>query len=191
MRFGENITDFLLDTNLDGGILMVCQDGQYNMNPKSPGKHFLCCHVLAGTRAFFFAGREADMPGYAKLFSSIVGSSIWDEDSDIRVVWITMLAMADASGYVEASIPGLARFSRVSVEKTQEALTKFKSPDQYSRTQMYDGRRIMDSPGGWTILNYRAYRQKPDPDIRKEQNRVAQAKYRAKHRQQNVSNSKH
>jgi hypothetical protein len=46
--------------------------------------------------------------GYTKLFSSIVSSTLWREPAATKVVWITMLALADRHGEVEASIPGLA-----------------------------------------------------------------------------------
>ena len=42
--------------------------------------------------------------GFTKLFNTIVTSTIWQEDDKTRIVWITMLAIADASGIVGASI---------------------------------------------------------------------------------------
>ena len=43
------------------------------------------------------------MPGYTKLFNSILASTIWRADDKTRIVWITLLAMADKHGIVEAS----------------------------------------------------------------------------------------
>ena len=54
---------------------------------------------------------------FSKLFQSILSSTIWCEDHPTRVVWITMLAMADRHGYVGASIPGIAGMARVTVEE--------------------------------------------------------------------------
>jgi hypothetical protein len=82
------------------------------------------------------------MAGFAKLFSSIVHSTIWREDDHVRIVWITMLALANKHGVVEASVPGLADASRVSLEQCEEALKKLESPDQYSRSQDFEGRRV-------------------------------------------------
>jgi hypothetical protein len=45
---------------------------------------------------------------FTKLFSSITESTVWDEPDRVRLVWITMLAMADKHGRVWASVPGLA-----------------------------------------------------------------------------------
>ena len=79
---------------------------------------------------------------FTKLFSSITESTVWCEDSDTRIVWIAMLAMADKSGRVFGSVPGLANRARVSVDACREAITKFLSPDPDSRTPDNEGRRI-------------------------------------------------
>jgi hypothetical protein len=100
------------------------------------------------------------MAGYTKLFSSIVTSSIWQEDNATRIVWITMLATADARGVVEGAVPGLAHIARVELDECQRALHKLQQPDPYSRTQDFDGRRIEVVEGGWRILNYVYYREK-------------------------------
>ena len=54
------------------------------------------------------------MSGYTKLFGSILDSTVWATPATVRVVWITMLAMADEHGVVSASVGGLARRAVVS-----------------------------------------------------------------------------
>jgi len=100
------------------------------------------------------------MSGYTPLFNSIVMSSIWDENNETRIVWITMLALAGADGVVEGSITGLAHSARVSVEACRKALEKLQAPDPYSRTSDDKGRRIKEIDGGWLILNHKKYREK-------------------------------
>ena len=100
--------------------------------------------------------------GFTKLFSSITDSTIWCESTSVRIVWITMLAMADRDGNIAASIPGLATRARVTVPECEEALTKFLSPDKYSRTPDHEGRRIEVIHGGWRLLNYNYYRNLQD-----------------------------
>ena len=100
------------------------------------------------------------MTGYTPLFSSIVTSSIWNEDSETRVVWITMLALADANGKVEGSISGLAPVARVSLEACEKAINRLMQPDPYSRTKNSEGKRIKEIDGGWQILNLAKFRQK-------------------------------
>jgi len=53
--------------------------------------------------------------GYTKLFSSIVHSTVWRESNHVRLVWVTLLALCDRDGRVEASVPGLADAARVTV----------------------------------------------------------------------------
>jgi hypothetical protein len=101
---------------------------------------------------------------YTKLFSSIVTSTIWAEDNTTRIVWITMLALANQHGEVQASIPGLARISAVSVADCELAIEKFLGPDPYSRTEDDEGRRIEKIDGGWSLLNHQKYREMASKD---------------------------
>lgn len=126
------------------------------------------------------------MPGYTKLFNSILASTIWREDDKIRIVWITLLAMADKNGLAEGSIPGLADFARVSIEDVERALKSLQSPDKYSRTKTNEGRRIKAVDGGWEILNHPKYRAKMNADERRAYNREKQREWRAG---QKMSNS--
>lgn len=68
--------------------------------------------------------------------------------------------MADASGYIDASIPGLAHAARVPIPSCEEAITCFLAPDPYSRTKDNDGRRIEAVDGGWRILTYQSHRER-------------------------------
>jgi hypothetical protein len=79
-----------------------------------------------------------------------------------------MLAMADKHGRVFGSIPGLANRARISVEASEKAIEKFKSPDTYSRTKTHDGRRIEEIDGGWRLLNHAKYRAIRDVEARRE-----------------------
>jgi hypothetical protein len=96
---------------------------------------------------------------YVKLFGTILDSSIWATDLATRVVWITMLAMADEFGIVSASVGGLARRACVSEKECAKALKNLLSPDPDSRTKEHDGRRIEPLEGGWRLLNYAKYRE--------------------------------
>ena len=119
------------------------------------------------------------MTGYTKLFSSITDSTVWREPDRTRLVWITMLAMADADGYVAASVPGLADRARVPLEDCLKALEAFRAPDEWSRTKEYEGRRIMDVDGGWQLLNHGKYRAIQDAEHRREQARLGMQRLRA------------
>ena len=117
---------------------------------------------------------------FTKLFSSITESTVWCESAHTRLVWITMLAMADRKGRVWASIPGLANRARVPLEDAEKALETFLAPDRYSRTPDHEGRRIEPIDGGWQLLNHAKYRDMRDEEVRREQNREAKQREREK-----------
>ena len=106
--------------------------------------------------------------GYTKLFSEIIGSTVWRQPEHIRLVWVTMLALKDERHQVRCSIPGLADFARVPIDKCQDALKVLSSPDHYSRTKDHEGRRIEECDGGWFILNGEKFRRLMSEEDRKE-----------------------
>ena len=127
------------------------------------------------------------MAGYTKLFQSILASTIWSADDKTRLVWITLMAMANQYGIAEGSIPGLAVFARVSIEDCEHALNELLAPDPYSRSKEFEGRRIETVEGGWKLLNHRKYRDKMNADERREYLRQKQAEQRAKRKRVNKS----
>jgi hypothetical protein len=116
--------------------------------------------------------------GFTKLFSSLIFSTVWREEMHVKVVWITMLAMANRNGEVLASVPGLADAARVTLEQCQDALKKLAAPDEWSRTKEHEGRRIIEVDGGWRLLNYPKYREIRDADERRIQTRENVRAYR-------------
>jgi hypothetical protein len=118
--------------------------------------------------------------GYTKLFSTILASTIWRADDKVRIVWITLLAMADRFGIAEGSVPGLADFARVSIEDCDRALQALMSVDARSRTKTKGGRRIEVVDGGWKVINHAKYRNAMGADERREYKRKKQAEYRRK-----------
>jgi hypothetical protein len=119
---------------------------------------------------------------YTKLFNSIITSTIWTEDDKTRILWITMLALADKNGEVQASIPGLARVAGITVADCEAAIRKFLDPDPYSRTPDDEGRRIEAIPGGWALLNHGKYREMASRDELKEAEAERKRRYRERQR---------
>jgi len=126
---------------------------------------------------------------YAKLFSSIVHSTVWREAMHVKIVWITMIALANRKGEVAASIPGLADAAKVSLEQCEEALQRLSAPDHYSRTKDYEGRRITDVDGGWLLLNYEKHRDLRDEEENRIKVRERVRRHRAKRNDPSYSNA--
>lgn len=101
---------------------------------------------------------DATPDNFAKIYGTILDSSIWEEPHHTVRVWITMLVMADPQGVVRASYSGLRRRSGVTMEELAEALEVLESPDDDSRNPEHEGRRITKIKGGWFIYNAKEYR---------------------------------
>lgn len=123
---------------------------------------------------------------YSKLHSSLVNSSLWTEPDNVRILFITMLALADRDGCVYGSRGGIFRLANIKWNDEdpddQDPFEVLLSPDADSSDMMRnpdnEGRRIEEMPGGFKLLNYAYYRGLRNDDDRREQNRVAQERYR-------------
>jgi len=101
------------------------------------------------------------MTSYVKIYGSqLLRSTVWvNSTKETKLVWITLLAIADQHGLALTSIPGLARDAGVTNEECEQALSVLESPDPYSRTKKYEGRRVEPIDGGFLLLNYKKYRE--------------------------------
>lgn len=96
---------------------------------------------------------------FVKLDTGILDSSVWREPSSTRICWITLLAMADATGMVRSTAPGISARANLGLEETRKALELFESPDGDSRSTNDEGRKIKRMDGGYLIINYSKYRE--------------------------------
>ena len=91
---------------------------------------------------------------------------------ETRLVWVTMLALADQHGHVDGTVRSLSRVSRVTIEQCQSALDCLLGPDTDDRSGVLDGRRLVSQQGGWGIVNHATYRNKMSADDRRERDRI-------------------
>lgn len=115
---------------------------------------------------------------FVKLFQDILQSTIWQEDAETRLIWLTILLLADREGLVRATAPGIAHEARVPLPRVIETLARLEGPDEYSRTPDNEGRRLQRVPGGYLVLNYPKYRERRDSDERRAQWAAASRRYR-------------
>ncbi len=92
---------------------------------------------------------------FVKLDCGIIHSSLWAEDSDTKICWITLLLLADATGFVRAAASAIAREA-----VARRALDLFQSADDESRTPDNQGKRVERVDGGYRVLNYEKYRER-------------------------------
>lgn len=99
--------------------------------------------------------------GFCKVFSDMLTSSVWlTTEKETKLLWLTMLLMADQRGIVATGVLGLSRMSMLTIPETEEALAVLLSPDPHSKTPDMEGRRVIPIDGGWQIVNYSKYRDK-------------------------------
>lgn len=121
---------------------------------------------------------------FAKLSSTIIDSSIWNEDDHVIRVWIAFLAKKDDSGFVETSYSGMRRICNIKNDidgkKFDHAIKVLESPDIESKTKDFEGRRIERLDDGWIVLNHDKFRLRDD--VVKEQTRLRVKRHREKSR---------
>ena len=122
---------------------------------------------------------------FVKLDTGILDSSLWVH-RDPRDVFVTALLMAlphelheptpalDVRsitptgfvippgwyGFIGASGPGIARRAGLEPEAGMLALEELASPDPESRSEAWEGRRLVRVNGGFVVLNFMSYRDK-------------------------------
>jgi len=118
--------------------------------------------------------------GFAKIYGDkLLRSTLFLEPPEARLVFLAMLAMADADGVVD--VPGvraLANALNLDVDYIRRALAILEAPDPDSRSKAEEGRRVLQLETGWVLVNYRKYREHRTQ--KQEDTRVRVAKHRAK-----------
>ena len=119
------------------------------------------------------------MSGFALVWGKMLESSLWVKESkETRLVWIALLVMKDQDGIVQCSVVGLADRAKVSLAECKEALRVLLSPDEDDTSKVLEGRRIVEVPGGWSVVNHDAYRF--STEAKRQYWREQKAKSRAK-----------
>lgn len=122
---------------------------------------------------------------FVKLDTGILNSTLWVE-RECREVFITALLMAEPFeivepmpqlkvnsldetgwmippgwyGFIHAAGPGIVRRAILEQDSGLAALEKLGQPDPASRSQEFEGRRLIRVNGGYVVLNYMKYREK-------------------------------
>lgn len=102
------------------------------------------------------------------------------------MVFTNLLAHADSSGVVDKHWRAIAEETGLPIDDVKAAICELEQPDPESRSPDEDGRRIIRMDGhrawGWRIVNYGKYRAIRSEDERREQNRLAQERWKAKNK---------
>jgi len=127
------------------------------------------------------------MSMYTRVFSTILDSSIWQEELHVRCLWIVLLIIAEDNrdGTVNVPIGRLAQKAGITEEQTRDALERLMSPDPDSDSPDEEGRRIVplipERPTrGWRLVNWKKYQDISNAQQRREQVAANMKRYRNK-----------
>lgn len=127
---------------------------------------------------------------YAKLFTSLYQGTLRGCADEI-LVFTNLLAHADATGLVDKHWRSISEETGISIERVKTAIANLEAPDPESRSPEMEGRRIVPldehRAWGWHIVNYGKYRAIRNEDDRREQNRLAQQRWRDKQKSDGVN----
>ena len=122
---------------------------------------------------------------YGKLFASMYDGTLYGQWQAI-VTLQQMVILADEDGVVDITPPALAAKTSIPLEIIEKGLEQLSQPDKYSRSAAEDGRRIVlvdeDRPWGWSIVNYRHYRDLANREDKKRKDRERIAEKRNKNK---------
>jgi hypothetical protein len=126
---------------------------------------------------------------YVKLFEKLLKSSLWEESTATRCVWITILLLKDQDGFSSyGNSRGLSRIACVTLEEAEQALKYLSSADADTTTPDHEGRRIEFTPGGCIVLNNDIYKKLNNVLSQRELNQMYQSQHRHKLRKENLTN---
>ena len=124
---------------------------------------------------------------YVKLFSSLYQGTLRGRSDEI-LVFTNLLAYADQYGHVDKHFKAISDETGLPLDRVMAAITELEKPDPESRSPEMNGCRIIrldeHRVWGWKIVNYGKYRSIRSEEDRREQNRLAQGRWREKRKQE-------
>jgi hypothetical protein len=98
-----------------------------------------------------------------------------------QIVFVFLLAKADAKGFVSVNPKVIALHTGEHIERVEEALNYLQQPDAQSRNKKDEGRRIVrEGEYQYRIVNYETYREMRSADDKREYDRNYHRKRRSK-----------
>ncbi|HHT9137755.1 MAG TPA: hypothetical protein ACFYEK_11010 [Candidatus Wunengus sp. YC60] len=121
---------------------------------------------------------------YGKIFTQFFDSSIMDYDISLRYIWIAMITISDADGFLDMTKEALARRIDAPLDDVKRAIDEFTKPDLKSRSKEEEGRRLVPirESFGWKIINKEKYRLIISAKERAEYMRKYMSQYREQQR---------
>ena len=118
---------------------------------------------------------------FGKVFEQMYTGSMVGAGLNVYSLWPYMIACCDSEGDVDVHPVAVAAILGAKVDDIKGALDYLLAPDEHSRSEEHDGARIVKVlENRYHLVNYEKYRSIRDQDVRREQIREAQRRFRAK-----------
>lgn len=125
---------------------------------------------------------------YGIIHTKIFDSTVMAEGYQVAYVFISLVTLADENHICDFAEVALAQRLFMPLHKLKEALDILQQPDAESKSQAYEGRRIIalkdmdeyESNRGWLIVNREDYIRMASKEYRQAKNRERQQRKRDK-----------
>jgi hypothetical protein len=119
---------------------------------------------------------------YGKIFESLFTGSLVGAGATVFATWAYVIANAKPPGVIEIHPKILATIIGCTTGEIEDAIRVLCSPDPASRTSDHEGRRMLiEGKFVYSLPTWEKYHSIRNEIERREQNRKAQATFRAKH----------
>jgi hypothetical protein len=116
---------------------------------------------------------------FAPLFERILDSSINEEPTFVRWLFIALIVLQDGDNVVRGyNAYKLHRRANLTIEEVEEGLRILSSPDNRYGDQPEEGRRILPVEDGWQLVNGAVYQEEMRKIYRRSYNARKQRQYR-------------
>ncbi len=122
---------------------------------------------------------------YGKVFQSIFTGSLYGQ-YEATVVMMACIVLSDRDGVLDYTPEALAGATGYPVDVVKEGLRQLQEPDPNSRSEEYEGRRVVPleegKQNGWIVVNKAKYRDTRDLEDVRDQTRERVKRHREKKR---------
>ena len=119
---------------------------------------------------------------YGKVFESMYDGTI-SSNWYALVTFQQMIVLCESDGTIDMTLHAMHRRTGIPLEIFQQGIKYLEAPDEYSRSEVEEGRRILrideHRPWGWTIVNHKKYRDMRTAEERREYNKIKKREARA------------
>lgn len=118
---------------------------------------------------------------YAKIFASLYQGTLRGHSHGL-LVFTNLLAHCDAAGFADIHPRAIAEETGLTIQQVMGAIEYLEQPEIDFCLDAFDKHKIVKADDnrswGWRVINHQKYRQMRNEENRRNQNKVAQKRFR-------------